>query len=83
MVGPRHKESNRFLMTKISTFSYNGQDIEFLYNKGKISYVFDIGGKRYGNAVKVEGRTKQNVIDACIALIINFLSTYEAAKNRK
>lgn len=68
--------------TNISQFSHNGQDIEVLLNRGKVSYVFDIGGKRYGNAVKIAGRKKQDIVDACFALIINYLETYEAAKKR-
>lgn len=68
--------------TNISTFTHNGQDIEVLYHKGKISYVFDIGGKRYGNAVKVEGRTKQDVVNAAFALIINYLETHDRANKK-
>ncbi len=67
-------------MTRISTFTYDGQDIEVLYHKGKISYIFDIGGKRYGNAVKVDGRKNLDLINACIALIINFMETYAKVK---
>lgn len=70
------------MATKISTFSYKGQDIEVLFHKGKISYVFEIAGKRYGNAVRVDGRTKLDTINAAFALIINFIETYEAAKSR-
>jgi len=67
-------------MTQISTFTHNGQDIEVLYHKGKISYVFELKGKRYGNAVKVQGRKKLDVVNAAFALIINYLETYDAAK---
>lgn len=67
-------------MIQISTFSYKGQDIELLYAKGKISYVFDIGGKRYGNSVKVEGRKHQDIVNAAFALSINFIETYERTK---
>ena len=70
-------------MTRISTFTHDGQDIEVLYNKGKISYVFDIGGKRYGNAVKVQGRKSQDIINAVFALLINYLETYAKAKESK
>jgi hypothetical protein len=68
------------MATNISTFTYKGQDLELLYHKGKISYVFEIGDKRYGNAVKVAGKGSQHIIDASFALIINFIETYEAAK---
>lgn len=64
---------------QISTFTHNGQDVEVLYNKGKISYVFDIGGKRFGNSVKVEGRKALDIVNASWALIINYLETYERA----
>lgn len=66
-------------MTQISTFTHNGQDIEVLYHKGKISYVFEVKGKRYGNAVKVDGKKKLDVVNAAFALIINYLETYAKA----
>lgn len=66
--------------TNISTFTHEGQDVEVLYHKGKISYIFDIGGKRYGNAVKVEGRRALDIVNASFALIINYLETYARAK---
>ena len=64
---------------KVSTFTHKDQDIEVLFDRGKISYVFEIGDKRYGNAVKVDGRKRKDIVDAVFALIINYLETYEAA----
>ncbi len=66
--------------TNISTFTHNGQDVDFLFHKGKISYIFEIKGKRYGNAVKIAGTTKRDIVDAAFALIINYLETYAAIK---
>ena len=69
-------------MTNVSTFTYKDQDVEILYANGKVSYVFNIGDKRYGNAVKVAGRKSQNLIEASFALIINFIETYEASQRK-
>ncbi len=65
----------------ISTFQHQGQDIEVMLAKGKISYVFDYKGKHYGNSVKIAGKKTQDVVDASFALILNYLETY--AKVRK
>lgn len=69
-------------MTKISTFTHNGQDIEVMYHKGKISYVFEIAGRRYGNAVAVKSTKAMDIVDASFNLLINYFETNEAAKNR-
>lgn len=66
-------------MTTVSTFTHNGQDIEVMYHKGKISYVFEVGGRRFGNAVKVDSRKHLDFINATFALIINYLETYDKA----
>lgn len=66
--------------THISTFSHNGQDIEFMLSRGKIAYIFEVGDKRYGNSVKIAGNTKKDIVDASIALIINYLETYAKAR---
>lgn len=65
-------------MTKVFTFTHKGQDIDVLYNKGKIAYTFEVAGKKYGGAVKVEGRKQQDLINATFALLINYLETKEA-----
>lgn len=67
-------------MTKISQFNYKGQDIEILMNNGKISYIFEIKGKRFGNAVKVDGRKKLDLVNAVFALLLNYLETRESAE---
>lgn len=67
-------------MTKVFTFTHKGQDIDVLYNKGKIAYTFEIAGKKYGGAVKVEGRSHEALINATFALLINYLETKEAVE---
>ncbi len=51
-----------------------------MFHKGKISYVFEVRGKRYGNAVKVQGRTALDYVQASFNLIINYLETKDAAE---
>ena len=69
-------------MIQIHTFTHKGQDIEVMYQKGKISYVFEVRGTRYGNAVKVEGRKTLGIITAVFALLINYLETKEMADKK-
>lgn len=76
------REQSVSMATKISTFTHDGQDIEVLFHKGKISYVFDIDGKRYGNAVKIKSTKAMDIVDASFNLIINYLETHAKAKNR-
>ncbi len=66
-------------MTNISTFTHNGHDIEIMFHKGKISYTFEIGERRFGNAVKVEGKKAMDYINASFALILNYYETYAKA----
>jgi hypothetical protein len=63
--------------TYISTFTYKGQDIDVLYVKGNLSYVYEIKGKRYGNAVKAEGKSIRDIMNATAALVLNFIEQYE------
>ena len=67
-------------MTKISQFSYKGQDIDVLYNKGKLSYIFEAKGKRFGNAVKMDSRKIEDIMAATMCLLINYLETKEASE---
>lgn len=88
MVGPRHREDNRSLMkppkqTQISTFSYKGQDFDVLVHKNKISYIFEKNGNRYGNAVEVKGRSKLDLVNGTMNLLINFIDTYDATNEHK
>lgn len=64
---------------KIYTHTYKGQDVEIMYAKGKISYTFEVKGRRFGNAVKVGSGKYDDIINACFALIVNFIETYEKA----
>lgn len=70
------------MKTYISQFEYKGETVDVLYVKGQLSYVFEVKGKRYGNAVKAEGRSIRDVMNATAALLINYIETREAvAKN--
>lgn len=65
---------------QLSTFTYKDQDFDVLVHKNKISYIFQVGNERYGNAVEVKGRTKRDVVDAAFNLLINFIESYEKTK---
>ncbi len=70
------------MKTYVSTFSYKGKDIEVLYAKGNLSYVFELKGNRYGNAVKAEGKSIRDIINATACLLINYIETLEAAEKK-
>jgi hypothetical protein len=65
---------------QISTFSVNGHDVELLLNRGKIAYTFFYNDKRYGQSVRIAGTKKLDVVNACMALLINYLETYDAVQ---
>jgi len=50
-----------------------------LFDKGKLSYIFERKGKRFGNMVKVNGRKPQDIVNGCIALVFNAVETIDAA----
>lgn len=64
--------------THVLTFSCQGQDFDILINNGKISYLFEYKGERYGNAVKIDRRSTESIIKASFNLFINYLETYAA-----
>ena len=66
--------------TYISTFTYKGQDVDVLYANGTLSYVFEVKGKRYGNAVKAEGKSIRDIMNATAVLVINYIETFESTE---
>ena len=70
------------MKTQISTFTFNGQDIDVLYvpKIKELSYIFEHKGQRYGNAVKIEGAGVLPVMRATMCLLINYIETKEATQ---
>lgn len=68
------------MRTYISQFTHKGQEIEVLYHKGELRYIFEVKGKRYGGAVKAQGKSIQDIMNATAALIIQYLDTREAVE---
>lgn len=56
----------------------DGLEINVLYEKGKLAYTFTHEGKDYGNAVKLEKRSIQNIVNACLLLFTNAIETKKA-----
>jgi len=69
------------MITYISQFEYKGQTIDVLYAKGNLSYIFEVNGKRYGGAVKADGKGIRDIMNATSCLILNYLETREALEN--
>lgn len=70
-------------MIHIATHTFGNQDVEIMYNRGKIAYTFEVNGRRFGNAVKVEGKKKMDIINAAFLLILNMHETYAKALKTK
>lgn len=68
--------------TEISTLTYKDQDFDVLVHKGKVSYIFEIGDKRYGNAVTLKGKKTKDTVVSVFALLVNLIETYDAAAKR-
>jgi hypothetical protein len=67
-------------MDKISTFTLKGQQVDMLYNKGKLAYTFEYEGKSYGQKVEVASRSVIDIASATFLLLENALETIEAVK---
>lgn len=67
--------------TYISQFDYKGNTVDVLYANGQLSYVFEIKGKRYGNAVKSQGKSIRDIMNASAALVINYVETLDKITN--
>ncbi len=65
--------------TYISTFTYKEPDFDVLYAKGMLSYVFEMKGERYGNAVRVDGKSILDIMNASMNLVLNLVESYDAA----
>jgi hypothetical protein len=59
-----------------------GLDIDLMFDKGKLAYVFTFEEKTYGNAVKLPSRKVSDVAAVSLALFTNALETFEALKNK-
>ena len=66
------------MKTYISQFEHKGQTIDILYAKGTLSFIFEYEGKRYGNAVKAQGKSIRDIMNATGCLLINYIEMYEA-----
>lgn len=73
-------DSVKEMKTYISQFSYKGHELDVMYAKGTISYIFEIKGKRYGNAVKCEGKSVRDIMNATSALLISYIEQREAVE---
>ncbi len=67
-------------MDKISTFILKEQSIDMLYNKGKLAYTFEYGGKSYGQKVDLKSKSVIDIASATFLLLENALETIEAVK---
>lgn len=64
-------------MNPVSLFEYKGQEISVIYRNGFLGYTFEKDGKTYGNKVKLERRSVQNISSVAFLLFLSFIETYE------
>ncbi len=65
---------------EIYSFTVRDTQVDFTFKKGFIAYTFEIGGKSYGNKIKVPSR---GVMDIASAVILATISIYESINNLK
>jgi hypothetical protein len=67
-------------MNKISIFNFKDQEVAILYRNGELGYTFEVDGKSYGNRVKVQSKSVQDIASATFLLFTSFVDTLEAVK---
>lgn len=66
-------------MKNVSQITLPGElEVSILYEKGKLAYTFMHDGKSYGNAVTLENRSIENIINASLLLFTNAIETKKA-----
>ena len=65
-------------MNKISSFVLKGTNIDIMYVKGKLAYVFQHEGKSYGTSVMLQSRGITDIVAATFLLLTSALETKEA-----
>lgn len=68
-------------MNPVSLFDYKGTEISVIHRNGFLGYTFEKDGKTYGNKVKVESKSVQNVSSVAFLLFLSFIETYEAVQS--
>lgn len=63
---------------EVYQFQVKDQQIDMTYKNGFISYVFEKGGKSYGQKVKVSKRGIMDLVSIASLLVINAIETIEA-----
>lgn len=75
-------KTKKVVRTYISQFEYKGEILDVLYTGGILSYVFERKGQRYGKAVKTQSKSIRDVMNATMALLINYIETREAVDSK-
>lgn len=62
---------------RVQTFTLKGIDVDVMYNKGSLAYIFKKEGKEYGNAVKLKDKSIESIVASTFLLLSNALETYD------
>ena len=67
-------------MNKIHVFNFDDVEVNLLYRNGYLGYTFEVDGKTFGNKVKLESKSIQDVAATTFLLFQSFIDTREAVK---
>ena len=67
----------------ISTFTFNDVDINVTLLKNTLEFTFVKDGKKYGQKVKINGRTKMDVVNATANIIICAIQSIQHEGNTR
>jgi hypothetical protein len=70
-------------MNKISTFTFEGKDIDVMYSKGNIAYTFECEGKQYGSKLELKSKSIIDIVSTTWLLLQNAQETVKALSNEK
>jgi hypothetical protein len=62
---------------KINIITYKDQDIELSLEKNKLTWLMEIKGQRFGNAVELKSKKSDELIGTVASIVSNAILTYE------
>lgn len=65
---------------KISTFTYDGVDINITLVKNVLEFTFVKNEQKYGQKLQIKGRSKMDVVDATANLVICAIDSIKSIK---
>lgn len=67
---------------KINIITYKDQDIELTLEKCKLTWLMEIKGQQFGNAVELKSKKSDELVGAVASIVSNAILTYEELMNK-